>query len=642
MLLGGRTGDGGGVLGGRYDRIVAILVLIFGVVMFPLRFVLSHLYASTFPVVLVAAAVLYLLALRRDTLSYYPLPTLTAEGGLLLSTLSFLGMTAMVLVAVFAGERSLLFFGLAGLVGCSVLAQVVFVEEVELQPKLVLLQTVVLALLVRFAALYTSPGVIGVDPWSHVTFMENIVAAHSLSGMQTKYNAAPLYHLFATFLMVTADVSARNALYLTTGLTYPFLTLFVYFAARQLLPVRWSLLAVVLYAVSDHAIRWGITLIPTTMGLALYFAAFYFLVRVMTRETPTREVALLAFLIFGITLTHQVSSFVMLMTLVAVFITRFVVDVDALFPDSSGTDITGLLFFNGGLIILVWSITPYSSGTFTSVMANRLLSAVQGAGFGQNTTSAKNVASTAGGSGSSFMAQLVGYLDIAAFLMLLCLGVVGAIYVLRSRRASHTTLAFVVATGIMGFFALGLPLLGVSTFVPGRWYAFMYVLLAILSALGLGYLSYNLNPRGTLALVMILLVAFPTVSVLALSGTPDNPPIDSEQVRKSYTEPEIAAMHTIGATTNRNTPMPYTDDPYRGTFIRSGSTETAGKMVVPENAPVPHEMVVYREYQSEGAPLLFTANRSPLKEQIPREKVCPSSRNWVYSNQDVMVCTTPQ
>lgn len=631
----------GGILGGRYDRIVALLVLLLGVLMLPLRFVLSHLYASTFPIVLVTAAGLYLLALRRDETSYYGVPMLTAGGGLFLASLSFFGMTGLVLVAALAGQRTLLFYGLAGLVGTAILAQILFVDVDDLRPKLILSEVVVLALTVRFAALYTTPGVIGVDPWSHITFIENIVAQHSLDAMQTKYYAAPLYHLLATFLVVAADVSARNGLYLTTGLTYPFLLLFVYFAARLLAPVRWSLLAVVLYAVSDHAIRWGITLIPTTMALGIYLAAFYLLVRVITSETRTRELALLAFLIIGITLTHQVSSFIMLMTLTAVFLTRFVVDVDALFPESSGTDITGLLFFNGGLIILVWSVTPYLDGTFTSVMINRLLGAVSGAGLFEAGSSAKNAASTAGGESGGLVTKLVAYLDIGGFLVLLCIGIVGAIYVLRSQRASHATLAFVAGTSIMSFFALGLPILGIDSFVPGRWYAFMYVLLCILGAIGVGYLAYSLNPTLMTTFVLVLIVAFPLMTVLSLSATPDNPPIPEQQVRKGYTATEMSALETISATNGEDTPLFYTDDPYRATFVRSDSVDMAGKMVVPEDGPVPHDRVVYREYQSTGAPLLFTANRTSKMEQVPRRKVCSSTRNHVYSNGDVMVCTRP-
>ena len=635
--------DAGGLFGGRYDRVAAMLGLVLAVAMFPLRFVLSHIYASTFPIVLAVASILYLLATRRDRASGYSLPTLPERLALFAPSLTFFIVAAMVVVAAMASRRSAMFFNLAGVAGALVLVQVFFTAEEDLRPGVVLLEVLALALVVRFAALYTTPGVIGIDTWSHMGFVQDIIAQHSLSAIGTKYYASPLFHLYAAFTSLLTGTSARNGIYLSFGLAYPFVILTVYPITRLFAPARWALLATMLFAINDQAVRWGLTLIPTSMAFGMYLVALYLLLRVLVKDFEARDTALLAVLIVGITLTHQVSSFVMLVTLGGVFVAGLLVRSDYLFPRATASHVFGLLTFNLGTVVLVWSVTPYLGGTFTSVMVNRLRGSLKTAALFDMTGSAKNVSGNAGGAGAeTFMLQLYAYIDTLPFLILLTVAVVGALYVLRSDRADHATLGLVAAVCGMAVFALALPVAGLALFVPGRWFVFMSLLFAILGALGLGYLTERLNPKVLFAFVAIFLLLYPSVAVVAGGATPDNPLFPEYRIRTGYTETEVVAAETITSTTPPGAPFRYTDDPYRTVLIRGYGQDT-GKMVVPPNSPVPHEVTIYREYQTQGAPLVFnTTTRNETKmEQIRQSKICPESRSKIYTNGDVLVCTNP-
>ena len=634
--------DAGGLFGGRYDRIAAVLALVLAVAMFPLRFVLSHIYASTFPIVLALASILYLLATRRERASGYALPTFPGWAALLVPSLTFFTISGMVVVAAMASHRSITFFGLAGVAGSLLLAQVFFTAEEDLRPGVVLLEVLSLALVVRFAALYTTPGVIGVDTWSHTSFVQGIVSQHSLSAIGTKYYASPLFHLYAAFTALLTDSSARNGVYLSFGLAYPFVMLTVYPITRLFAPARWALLATALFAINDQAIRWGLTLIPTSMAFGMYLAALYLLLRLLVKNYEARDTALLAVLIVGITLTHQVSSFVMLVTLGGVFAAGLLLRSDYLFPRSTASHMFGLLMFNLGTIVLVWSVTPYLGGTFTSVMVNRLRGRLRTAALFDMGNSAKNVAGSAGSASGSdaFMRTLYAYIDTLPFLIMLTVAVIGALYVLRSDRANHATLGLVAAVCGMAVFALALPVAGLALFVPGRWFVFMSVLFAVLGALGLGYLTERLNPKALFAFVAIFLLLYPSVAVVAGGATPDNPLFPEYRIRTGYSDTEVAAVETITSTTPTGAPFRYTDDPYRTVFIRGYGQDT-GKMVVPPNDPVPHEVVIYREYQTQGAPLVFntTVRNQTKMTQLRQSKICPGSRSKVYTNGDVMVCT---
>jgi hypothetical protein len=240
------------------------------------------------------------------------------------------------------------------------------------------------------------------------------------------------------------------------------------------------------------------------------------------------------------------------------------------------------------------------------------------------------------------MRTLYAYIDTLPFLILLTVAVIGALYVLHSDRASHATLGLVVAVCGMAVFALALPVAGLALFVPGRWFVFMSLLFAILGALGMGYLTEQLNPKVLFAFVAILLLLYPSVAIVAGGATPDNPLFPEYRIQSGYSETEVVAAETITSTTPPGAPFRYTDDPYRTVLIRGYGQDT-GKMVVPPNQPVPHEVTIYREYQTQGAPLVFntTARNETKMEQLRQSKICPGSRSKVYTNGDVLVCTNP-
>ena len=70
----------------RLDRCVAALALLFAVLALPLRTLVTHIYATTLPVVVGTAALLYLVSTRGDSYDTYPLPTFSAAGARLLET----------------------------------------------------------------------------------------------------------------------------------------------------------------------------------------------------------------------------------------------------------------------------------------------------------------------------------------------------------------------------------------------------------------------------------------------------------------------------------------------------------------------------------------------------------------------------
>lgn len=634
---------------GRWiDQGIAVVGLLLAALMFPLRFFVSHIYASTLPIVLGVACLLYLLADRSEPrrIRGLALPTVSKWTARAIPSVVFFLLSVMVVTATLAGRRTIPFYAMASVAGVLVLGHVLFTPDEEFHPRLLIVELLALGGVVRFAALGTVPGFIGIDVWTHLTgFTQSILNERSLGAIQgNKYYAAPIYHLYVAAVTLIGDVPMRTATYLTLG---PFLwlaPLLIYSAAREFVQPRWAVFAMGLFVLSDEAIKWTLHLIPTSLAAAFFLAAFFLLVRVLRAKTERDSLLLTLFLVM-ITLTHQVAAFIMLVLLLAAVAAQLLLYADFPFRDSRPTSLISLVLFDAGLVTFVWSITPLHGDTFITRMLRTLQDTIRSAfGFGQisdPTTGSADAALPEAVTATTPFETFVTYVDNLGFLLVLAAAIVGFLYVLRRQTATHQSLTLVAGASAMAVFALGLPLFGVSTFLPGRWYVFMYVPLVIGGAVGFAYLAKNLSTRSTAAVFLVFVLLVPHAMLFAGDATYDNPPFSSEQPRYAYTDSEITAMNTLGSQLGPNRPV-YTDYPYTQLFERGPQSHNAAAAIVPANdtGSLQHENVLYREYQTAGAPYFAGENRSyNYIHPVPRDRICTPDRSVVYTTGDVSLCT---
>lgn len=616
------------------DRLAAGIGLLLALAMVPLRFVLTTVYAETFPVALLVACGLYLLA-RRTNADYQHL-TLSANTLRFLGAGTFLGLSAMVALAAIQSGRGPLFYDLAILTSITLFAQIIFSDDADRNATFILVQILALAYVIRFAALYTTPGYIGIDIWTHVTnFAAGIQETHSINAINGKYAMAPFYHLIVALTAMIGDVALRTALYLTVALVVPLGALFVFATAREFVTPQWALLACALYAIGDDVIEWGIHPIPTSLGLLLFLAGLYLLVRYLKGFSGLGTVIPLAIILIAITFTHQMSAFIFLVALGVGVFTQIALGNDLLYPDVSTRNAIGLFVFHAGLLSLVWSVTPYRGGSFTGAMVNELRETIEtDAGLFQ----LSGGAGTEAGSGSvapvdPLLATLAQYIDIIGLVVLFGVAVGGSLYVLHHRRAEQATVTLVGAIIALMTYSLGLPLLGINTFVPGRWIAFLYAPMAVIGVIGFGYFLRELPGSIGTALAILLIVAYPTSMILSGTATLDDPVFDEVKPQVAFSEAELASMETLGQYGDGATVR--SDSPYVNALQRSTDVN-AGMVAIPEGEPIPHQVVVYREYQTTGAPI-FARDGETAIIRTSHERMC-GGRSQTYDNGDVTVC----
>ena len=640
----------------RLDTVAAICGVVIALLLLPLQLIASQIYLETVPLVLGTACGLYILSLyQRD--SETTVPRLPSTVTMALPSLVLSGLAAMTLLTVVQGERTTAFFGLASVVATLVIGQVVLANDREFNRGLLLTQIVLFAFVFRFTALYATPGFVGIDVWTHMELASAIYEEASLGAIShDKHYASPFYHLLVVASSLLFDVSLRLALYLSVGIVMPISILLVYATTNLLVSDRWAVLAAAAYAFASHVSMWGIHLIPTSLGLVFFLGMLYALIRVMRIEYTLRDFSLLILLSVAVVLTHQVSTFIMLVLLFAAFLAQLVFEVGPLgltrfdtsvFRAKKPVNLVGLVAFNIGLTIFVWSLTPYRQQSFLATVLSYFSQTLEeSAGFLNIASGTSAEASESGTEATpTLLEQVVPYVDALGFLFLLGATFVGCLYVVHRRRAEQSVFTLLLAAAFMLVFVLGLPMFGIRNFIPTRWFAFLFAPMAILGAIGLRTLSQGLNPKIVVSVLLVFVLIYPGAMIFAVESNVDNPVFDEQHERLAYDESELAAVESIGHLTGspsgqeiRPDQQLHTDHPYQTVFSRTGAYPSTTTATVPDDGIAEHDYAVYRSTQSTGATYFNDADGNGRIEQISQTRLCSPAQATVYTNGDVTMC----
>lgn len=631
----------------RPDVTLAKLGVLVSVLLLGLRLVASQPFLLMIPLAIGTGSGLYVLTQtgREVSVSRVTLPQ--SAVGYLPSTV-FLTLASLVLVVHVSGVRTDLAYLLTGAVGTVIIVQILFVDDDRIATGSVLFQILAAAIVIRYAGLFTTPGYVGVDIWTHTTvFIDGITRSGTLGSLTgTKYITAPFYHVVGA---IGAQVfgQVRNGLYLSLGLIIPLSAVFVYAATSLLVPARWALLATALYAFSDQFIRWGMHIIPTSLGLVFFLASVYLVTRLYHDDAEPWVVALLLACSLATVFTHQVSTAIQIVFLgIAAFVA--VAEVASGIGLSRSGGIRNALALVGVFTITLvttlvsWVNTPHSGGStfFWREVSIFVAVLTQEAGF-------LNLAGGGGGGTASpvsrsLIGQLAPYIELFGFAVMLSAAVLGGLYMLRGGMPTDLTSTHLLTAAGLFVIVFGLSLFGIRAFLPGRWMAFLYASMAILAAVGLFAVSQTGSRRVVLVLFVVVAVGYPTTMVVAEKATLDNPAFENRHSRFAYTEAEIAAVDRIEE--SRQFPEEATvgtDHPYRTFHERFGRYD-AMTLRVDADGPVGTDTTVYRDYQSSGTVMFHDAEGEPRAVSGDVGAiVCPSTWNKVYANDEVWVCSAP-
>jgi len=628
------------------DTTLAKVGIVASLLLLGLRLLTAQVLLVVIPVATGVACVLYFGVHRRQTTAFeHPvLPGVVVD---YLPAAVIVGLAGLVGSVWMAGGRTPVSFLLIGAIGSTILAQSLLVAETDLSPSLVVAQILVSAVVIRLSVLFVTPGFVGVDIWTHIPdFVAGIAETGSLSSMSdTKYIMAPFYHLIGAIGTLIFG-SVRMGVYLSIGLLVPLSALLVYATTTQLLAVRWALVATTLFAFADQFIRWGIHIIPTSLGLVLFLGVVYCVTRLSVADDLWLFGVLLTLCIVTI-FTHQVSTAVLLVFLCIAavsFVSARLLEGTAEPSRRSAGGLVAVFLVTLTATIASWAATPWVAGeSFLLRMVGVLRRTLAGeAGF-------LNLAGGGGGGGGGgaervgLLADLLPFIEWFGFALLFAAAIIGGLAMLRGDHPPALTATYSLSAATMFVIIFGFSLFGVRTILPGRWLVFMYALLAIMAAAGLAHLSGTASKRVLIAVFVVLAVSYPMSMAVTQKATLDDPAFEDTYPRYAYTDSEIAAVETISEVyTPEEAADIDSDHPYNTLFERYGGY-TGRTIELDETGPTTNNPVIRRGYQATGPATVDIAGepaRSVRSRTVATDRICPVTRNHIYANSDVTMCTT--
>lgn len=627
------------------DTATASIVLVVGLGLLSVSTASSAVLALMVPLAVVSASGLYLLVQRYGAAgATIEAARLSARTGHVLRLATIVGLAGLVFVAALTGGRTVPFFGVATLVAVLVFVRIFFVTRPALRPAVLLAEIVAFAAVLRWVALLSTPGLIGIDAWVHVpNYAASIRQAGQLSAIDhTKYFGAPLYHLLVVVAAETFGSTLRTGLYATLGVVMPLATLFVFYTAKYVVPVRWALFAAAAFAISGRFVLWGIHLIPTSLGLVFFVGVVYGTATVYSTSRSRWMYAIT--LLFGLAtvLTHQISTFILLVFLGTGALAQLSVRLfDGKFgiggPATTGKHVNfaGLFAVLLPVTVADWTLTSPGETTFLGGMLAKAQARLGSIAFVDAQGWESEAVESLGGVITTVPTSVLVVYSLGLSI-LLALGLLGVFTVLGGERLDALSLTWVVSMGVMTVVALGMPMLDLEFLVSSRWIAFVYVAMVLLGAYGLWHLESTLGPRQAAAVLSAILLLFAGPMLVNHKATVENPVFEDGQITPAYSESELQGAETIATIHSAGTAV-QADKPFY-LLLRDWQTMDTEPLNLTADGTVAGDGVVYRRALSERSPIVEHRGRE-LRVELPPEAVCVPEKDVDYDNGDVRYCT---
>jgi len=388
-------------------------------------------------------------------------------------------------------DRSPAYFILIPLVATIIVFQSLIAHN-ESDVYIVIIETIILAVIVRVSLLYLFDGFVAIDPWSQAVVVRYITmfgnfppASVQLAGLQEEYSGYPGTQLASGLLSLFTGMDAHYAYPFFLDVSEVSSIMAVYLIARQLFGWRTGCIAMLWATMAPYDVTWGITPVPTALGFSLILVIVY----VSYAARKQRALAILLPVLFLSILISNPLLPAIAIFLFLIFLVGY--SIAFLVSGSRGRRPVSLFFV---LLVLISTLAyfQYSAGGYVfNIILNRLNA---GIGLGEvvqyEQTSVSVVSKIIGDLGEGIVYGLAAF---EAYLI---------ITKVRSRYQSKKMDKVGYSFSILLFFVLeqSLSITAQTLVLPFRWLAAIQSLISPLAGRGL----LIVKRRWTVFLVLIL------------------------------------------------------------------------------------------------------------------------------------------
>lgn len=487
-------------------------------------------------------------------------------------------------------------------------------------------------------SLFLSYWGVGVDYWGHLSDNYNLAQYGFIEVLSGKEVFFPLMHIQVAVSQIITGSPIKDAT--NFGIIIPLIisSVCVFLIAQRLLDVRIGLLAMLLVNISDYHIMWGSSPQTTTFGIVLYFFLIYSIIIASITSSHRMLWTVLSFtFIVSIVLTHAVSSFIIFITILGLFIGSIIYKI---FYNNSSSYVPPVIFFFLYSILLIhhWDISLYHGLEGSTSFFERILS-----GFQFHLTEYAKPLNRPEAI-KEYAAILPPFLDRVAdttgIAILIGLSILGGLFWLSNNYRNNVTFVTITTTLTLLFITFVFPLMGIRNIMPTRWFAFIYLFLSIMAAFAIIILLMKI-PNHNLKKVVCFVLIF-SLTFFMTANTISN--LDSPLwLKESSISTTYTIQEGIGAeTVTRISDRVMHDSRYSSVVGRTAyQTERVTFQYEEQLGRTPDTVFIWREYMLDR-PIRTFGSLEGYYKNIVVNKVLGKDfleklnhHNKVYENDDI-------
>lgn len=525
----------------RIDYIISIFGLVGGILIMSLYLISPTIFLFSLGLTLFSSSLVYLILYNKNYTNDVPFKFHICKSNKYLLEATFLILFTISIMTFHASEnRTIFYFILISLcTGIVALLCVGVTKKVDVF--LQIANIILISMNLKLTKFYFFGGS-GVDYWSHLKMNDELSQFGNIEVLVDKEQFFPIMHINVAATQIVADLTGKDASMFSITIPLIISSIFAYLIGRELFSENIGLLGMLIVNVSDYHNWWGVAPQTTSYGIIIFFILIYALYKLKVHERKIEWMIIVFMLMYTIIISHAVSSFILLMTLIGLIIGSLIYS--TIFSGKGKFISSGLILIYLIALVQQWFVADYREGgnSFFDQIAISLISYI---GYAEFLNRPEEILE-AEGLAPPFIEQLVNTIGLD---LLLFLSIIGAIYWLSSDFRLEETFSIVVCTTLLLSITFLFPLFGLRNIIPHRWFAFEYLFLSIMASFAVIHIIRHLSKYQQICIIFAIFTCLSFFMVTSTSNNLTN--LDSplwlkeSSISTTYTFQEIKGAETI-------------------------------------------------------------------------------------------------
>ena len=455
---------------------------------------------------------------------------------------------------------------------------------------------ILLALNLIYSIYYSYSYISRSDYFIHAKMNNLLALTGNTNVLYDKEVYFPLMHIEVAISSILLDVGIKDATNVAIILPFVLSLICIYLIGRSYFDAKTGLFAMLLLSITEYTILWGSKPQTTSYGIIIFFYILFVLHKCFhcgaidnKKLNSYKWIFILLVFIATMILTHAVSSFVLLISLLSLFVGLTVYRY--LYGNETLYSLRNLTILTGVGLLSHWMIAIYRKdgrSFFDQIVI-----------FLQNSVSRHSGILNRPESVPEYVAMLPHFherfLNVFGMSILLFFAIIGGLYWISHKYRNQILFSFVFCTVLLLGFTFVFPFMGIRNIIPDRWFLFEYSFLTLMAAFAIvKFTNYIQTQAKKIAFLAILFFSFSLLMSSSTISNTDNPLwLKDSTPAISFTKAEESGMNTLSKFSMKL----ISDYEYGHTFLELGQNYQNGVILYEDQIDSLNDNVfVWRTY----------------------------------------------